>query len=422
MTKTDVLSSAMADEQIAKLEARKVEIAESVEQRKAEFDESDVEKRDSILSEVEEMTSEAKSIDDEIAEMEETRNELKEQEERMSIVNNVTTKKVEERKSQVMENIDVRSTPEFVHTWREAVMSGDERALRSLEKRDGTPLLTTMNSGTAPIPTYLQGKVEAAWERLSILNELSISNYKGIVAVPYEVSATGAAFHTEGAEAPTEEELVIGQTLLQPVMIKKWLRVSDEVQALTDEQFMDYVADEIIYQVNLFLEGAVVASSAAAGVKGIINSSLAESVASALSFNSMNEGLAELVEAFDPVVIVNRKTFFANIMGLTDLQGRPIYQIAADNAGKPRYYVNGLRVLFSNALADYTTASDDDPWAIVGDLKAYRLNLPEGRIPSVLYDPYTEAEADMNKYVGRILAAGDIVRPKAIAVLTKPGE
>ena len=409
-----MLNSAMVEERMTEIAERRNAIVDEIDAKKEEFESSDTETRDTILNDVEELTKEAEDLDNEAKDLEEQRSTFKAQEERMSLSANLTKIKIEERKNQMENTVDVRSTPEFVHAWREAVQNGDDKNMRAL--------LTTMNSGTAPVPTYLQGRVETAWERLSILNEVSITNFKGIVAVPYEVSATAADFHDEGDEAPTEETLVIGQVILQPATIKKWLRVTTEVAALTDEQFMDYIADEIIYQINLFMEGAIVASSNASGVKGIINSSLAETVSAALGFNAMNEGLAELTEAFDPVVIVNRKTFFGGIMGLTDLQGRPIYQIAADNAGKPQYYVNGLRVLFSNALDAYDDAAEDAAWAIVGDLKAYRLNLPDGRVPSVLYDPYTEAEADLDKYVGKILAAGDVVRPKAIAVLTKPGE
>lgn len=407
------LNSAMVEERMNEIVTRKNEIVDEVEAKKEEFESADTDKRDALLDEVEKLTEEANSIDEEVKDLEEQRNTLKAQEERMSLTNSLSKIAIEERKDQIkMENnIDVRNTPEFIHEWRKAVMSGDDTNFRAL--------LTTMAEGTAPVPTYLQGRVEASWERLAILNELTITNFKGIVAVPYEASASPAVFHTEGSGAVQEEVLVIGQTLLQPVMLKKYLRVSDEVESLTDEQFMDYVADEIIYQINLLAETSVVSRNAQTGIVGMTNSDLAVSVTSALTFNSINEGLAELKEAIDPVVIMNRKTFFSNIMGLTDLQQRPIYQIATDNASRPAYFVNGVRVLFSNGLKDYATASAGDPWAIVGDLRAYRLNLPNGRIPTVLYDPYTQSEQDMNKYVGKLLAAGDIVRPDAIAVLKK---
>lgn len=406
-----MLNSAMVEERMTEIAERRNAIVDEIDSKKAEFEEADTEKRDELLNDVEALTKEAEDLDNEAKDLEEQRNTFKAQEERMSLSANLSKVKIEERKTQ-MENVDVRSTPEFVKAWRKAVEEGDEKSMRSL--------LTTMNEGTAPVPTYLQGRVEATWERLSLLNEVSITNFKGILAVPYEASVTGAAIHTEGDEtAPAEEVLTIGQTLLQPAMIKKWLRVSDEVESLSDTEFMNYIADEIIYQINLFLETAIVSSNASKGVKGIINSALAVSVTDALDFNSMNVGLANLIEAIDPVVIVNRKTFFSNIMGLTDLQQRPIYQIAADNAGKPQYFVNGVRVLFNNGLKAYDNASAGEAWAVVGDMKAYRLNLPDGRIPTVLYDPYTDAEHDLNKYVGKLLAAGDVVRPNSIAVLKK---
>lgn len=409
------LNSAMVEERMTEVAERRNAIVDEIASKKAEFDEADVEKREELLNDVEALTKEADELDNETKDLEEQRSTLKAQEERMSLAKNLEKTVIEERKTQ-MENVEVRNTPEFVHAWREAVMSGDDKNMRALF----TTMKTTEPAGTAPIPTYLQGRVESSWERLSILNEVSITNFKGIVAVPYEVSASGAQIHNEGGDPVTEEALTIGQVLLQPKMIKKYLRVSDEVESLTDEQFMDYVADEIIYQINLFLEKAVVSSGASAGVKGMAYSNLAVPVETTLSFNSINEGLAELVEAFDPVVIMNRKTFYKNIMGLTDLQQRPIYQIATDNAGRPQYFINGVRVLFSNGLDPYDDLLEGGAWAVVGDLRAYRLNLPDGRIPTVLYDPYTQAESDMNKYVGKLLAAGDIVRPKAIAVLQIP--
>lgn len=405
------LNSAMIDERMNEIVTRKNEIVDEVEAKKEEFESADTDKRDALLDEVEKLTEEADKIDEEVKDLEEQRSTLKAQEERMSLTSSLSKIAIEERKDQIkMENIDVRNTPEFIHEWRNAVM-GDDKNFRAL--------LTTLANGTAPVPTYLQGRVEAAWERLGILNEVTITNFKGIVAVPYEVSATPAVFHEEGSGAVEEETLTIGQTLLMPVMLKKYLRVSDEVESLTDEQFMDYVADEIIYQINLLAEASIVSRNAQTGIIGITNADLSVSVSSALSFNSINEGLAALEDVSDPVVIVNRKTFFGNLMGLTDLQGRPIYQIATDNTGRPQYYINGVRVLFSSGLNDYGQIANGDPWAIVGDLRAYRLNLPNGRIPTVLYDPYTQAEQDMNRYVGKLLAAGNVVRPDAIAVLTK---
>lgn len=329
----------------------------------------------------------------------------------MSMVNILSAEAIEARNAQAKE--DKYDTPEYRKAWRNSVMTGSDTEVRAL-------LTDLTDGGQVPVPTYVQSRVEAAWERLSILNELTLSNYKGILAVPYEVSADPANFHVEGTAAPAEENLTLDKVLLSPIMLKKWIRVSDEVMALTDQAFMDYVVDEIIYQINLLLENSVVSRNATDGVVGITNAALTESVSAALDFNAINLGIAELTEVGEPVVIMNRKTFYANVMGLTDLQNRPIFQIATDNQGRARHYINGARVLFTNGLKAYDEAAAEEAWAIVGDLRAYKLNLPEGRMPKVLFDPYTQAEADMNKFVGRLLAAGNVVRPKALAKIVKP--
>lgn len=408
-----ILSSEMAVEEINKRVERKNEIVDEVEAKKEEFESADTDKRDEILEEVEELTKEADQIDEDVKELTEEKEKFEEQEERMSMINVLSAEKVEARKATINTVIDERDTPEYRKAWRHSIMKGDDKEARAL-------LTELAEDGQVPVPTYVQSRVEAAWERLSILNEVSISNYKGILAVPYEISADPANFHVEGAAAPEEEQLTIGKILLSPIMLKKWIRVSDEVMALTDEAFMDYVVDEIIYQINLLLENSVISRNAQDGVVGITNAALTEEVSTALSFNAINAGIAELMEVGDPVVIMNRKTFYSNVMGLTDLQERPIFQIATDNMGRARHYINGARVLFTNGLKAYDEAAANEAWAIVGDLKAYKLNLPESRIPLVLFDPYTQAEYDMNKFVGRLLAAGNVVRPKALAKLVKP--
>lgn len=405
------LNSAMVEERKAEIITRQNEIVDEVEAKKEEFENADTDKRDELLEEVEALTEEADKIDEELKELDEQKEELEKQEERMSLTRSLSKIAIEERKSQTM---DVRTKEQYASEVRSAVIDGNEKELRAL--------LTELVEGTAPVSTYIQDRVETVWEKLAILNEVSVSQYKGILAVPYEVSATPAEFHKEGDPAIEEETLTLGKVLLSPIMIKKMLRVSDEVIALTPTAFLDYLFDEVIYQVNLLLENSVVSRNAQDGVIGITNASLTESVNANLDFNAINTGIAALENVGDAVVVMNRKTFYANIMGLTDLQERPIFQIATDNNGKAMHYINGARVLFTNGLSAYDDAQSGDAWAIVGDLKAYKLNLPESRMPIVLFDRYTEAAADMNRIIGRILAAGNVVRPKALAKLVKGGE
>lgn len=326
-----------------------------------------------------------------------------------------TTEVVEERAEEMNTNFEVEKSvvAEDISSWRKSVMSG-------MEERAGVKSTDT----GVPVPTQFISYVETAWEKIDILDEVTKSRVSGLLKVPYEASADGANWHAEGATAPSEEALTLGVTSLIPRMIKKWVSVTDELEAMTDDEFMRYIADEVVYRVlkkvkDEILMGVGQGSANNEGIVGIATSSLTETVNMALDFNIGNEALALVDGGESPLMYMNRKTFFHNIMGLKDLQGRPIHNIVMDNTGKPQYFVNGIRVKFSDVIKAYDSASANDVYAIVGDFKKFRLNLPMGENVSTLYDPYTLATEDKSRMIGKILVAGAVTAPNAFAKLTK---
>lgn len=412
MTKNEVLSSAMADEQIAKLEARKKEIAESIEQRKAEFEESDVEKRDSILKDVEDMTNEAKDIDSEIAEMEEVRDQFIEQEKRMNIMENVKTENVENRTAPV----DKYDTPEYREAWVNYIKTGNDKELRAAGLSTATD--------NVPVPTIFQGYVETAWYNYGKFSRLVNKSYvAGYLSIPFESAADGAVVHTENADAPNEEEITLGLIELKPAMIKKWISLTDEIMAMAADEFMRYVADELVYRVVLKLDEGIISGaldSNGKGVVGIVGNANTLSYTSAPAFNVINEAIAPLVTFDNLTIAMNPASFFKNVMGLTDQVGRPIYQIAQDNTGKPQYFISGHRVEFTQALPAYDDAQSGQAWAVVGDFRGYRLNMPEGDMVRTLVDPFSLATADKVRMIGRLYAAGNVARLKHFVQIKVP--
>lgn len=409
----EILSSEMALNEINKLNERKNAIATEIEEKRSKFNESDVETREAILTnDIPALQSEAEEIDKQIAELEETRTKFEEQEKRMSLVKNVETEKVEARN----EKTPIESTPAYAEAWKRSIITGDDKEVRALAT-------TTDN---VPIPTIMQGYVETAWEKYGKFSRL-VSNVsiKGYMSIPVEATATGAVWHAEGTSAPNEEALTFGEILLQPKMIKKWITTTDELEALAPEEFMRYLADELVYRVVLELDEAIIRGNGDAngkGVVGIIGNANTVQVTQELGFNSINVAVAELATFDNLVVAMNPRTFFNNIMGLVDTTERPIYQIAADNTGKPQYYINGLRVEFTNAIAAYDSVAAGGAWAVVGDFKGYKLNRPEGEAVKLIHDPFSLAEQDKQKYVARLFAAGNVTRLKHFAQLNKPTE
>lgn len=418
MEKDKFLSAEMVSAEIDKLNTRKNTIASEIEEKRGVFDSADVEQRDAILDEVSALEKEADEITADVAELEELRQKFEEQEQRMSLFHNVETVKVEERKK--METKDRFDTPEYRAAWQRYVLSEGKEI--PAELRDGNATVTT-DLTNVPIPTLMQSYVETAWEKFGKFSQIvSQMSVKGYFKVPIETAADGANWHEENGAAVSAETITLGSVLLAPKMIKKYLPYTDELAAMAPEEFMRYLADELVYRIVKALDDAIInrTDTNGEGVIGIVGNTLTETVAKALDFNAVNEAMPSLITWDNLTIAMNPETFFKNIMSLTDTVQRPIYTVQTSNTGKPQYYFNGQRIEFTNALPAYDDATAGQAWAIVGDFRAYRLNFPEGRTVRVLRDPYTLATEDIVRLIGRLYVAGNIVRPKHFVALTIP--
>ena len=265
-----------------------------------------------------------------------------------------------------------------------------------------------VSGGSVPIPTVIDDYINTAWENARLLSRVRRTSIKGTAKYPFEFSATGAFAHTEGTEvaANTEETLVLGTVSIEPQMLKKWITVTDEVIALKGQAFLDYVWDEIeerIFEladatlINAIKNAPAVATKSAAGVRAL--------TPSAIDASTIFNALAELKNAAtNPVAIMNKQTYFNQFMALKDLQERPIYDIVSAN-GRPSYYITGVEVIFDNTLAAGTNAE-----IIVGDLRGAIANFPDGEEVKFVNDPYSLAEQDKVKIVGKMYVGIGVVR------------
>lgn len=314
--------------------------------------------------------------------------------------------KVEEKKMPDLK--EVRSSEAYVNAYAEYIKTNDDKEVRAL-------LTDLVQDGTVPVPTFIDDRIATAWERSNLISRVRRTSIKGTAKYPFEFSATGAFVHTEGepVAANTEEQLEIGTVSIEPKMLKKWITISDEVMALKGQMFLDYIYDEIEYRILLLADSQVVSAIKAAPAAATISAAGVRALTpAAFDQNTIFSALAELAPgAQNPVAIMNKKTYFNTFMALMDTTKRPIYDIVSAN-GRPSYYINGVEVLFDNTL----TA---DTEVIVGDLDGVVMNLPEGREVSFVTDPYSLAEQDMVKIVGKMYAGIGVVRDGYFVKVTK---
>lgn len=294
---------------------------------------------------------------------------------------------VEERTTK-MTDIEIRKSPEYLDAWVEYQKGRASEEQRALLTENAT-------NGTIAVPVYVEDTIHTAWESNELVRRVRRTSFPGILKVGVEMEAGPARVHTEGAAAISEEELEIAYVELIPHMVKKMVRFSDEVLDMRGQAFVDYIFDEIEYQI-VKLIGTVLIQAAVADSTGIVAEQTAAGAALTTADIINAEGLLG-GEATNPVVITTR----ANAAAL---------KAAALSAGYAYDPFDGMEVLYCDTIALGTS------FALVADLSGFQINTPNGDQVQFKFDDMTEAAADIVRVIGRlyvgfgIVAMGKIVR------------
>ena len=187
------------------------------------------------------------------------------------------------------------------------------------------------------------------------------------------------------------------------------IRISDEAIDLGGEDFLRYIYDEITYRILKELVAQLVAdvtSAQASNGTDHIGVPVVKVAPGVMVLPNAATNLSE--EATDLCVVMNR---------LTEAKFNTAYasgQFAIDPFA-------GFTKVYCSALPAYDAASENDCYAIVGDLKGLQVNYPAGEGIVIKWDDLSLAEDDLVKVVGRQYAGHDITAPGCLVKLTKPG-
>ena len=292
-----------------------------------------------------------------------------------------------------MTNKEIRNTPEYIEAFAKYVKTGKDAECRALLTENAT-------DGVVPVPELVESRVRQAWENDKIFSRVSKTFVRGNLKVGFEASATDASVHEEGADAPQEEELILGIVNLVPEYLKKWIKVSDKVLAMGAEEFLAYVYDEIAYKIVKLAADIVVSEIANAPAQSTTSAVGVAQIESEVDIDAIIDAIAQLGdEAEDPVFIASGPTIAA----------------VKKEAVRLNYAMDPFQGLEPIQKKGVTGA-------IVGDLAGVQANLPEGDSVRFIFDEYTYAEDDLVKIVGKMLAAIKIVGPEMFAYITGTAE
>ena len=373
---------------------------EELESRQAEI--AGMSTEEAATEEIEARANELEAIR---AELEARRQAAAEAEEaRKAVENGAGEVKEEKQEEKRMEVSEIRNTPEYINAYANYIKTG-----RDTECRDVLLSKNASAGGQLPVPDMLESIIKTAWERNEFLSRVRKTYFRGNVRVPFELSATGAWVHAEGTTGLTEEAITIGIVELKPENIKKWIRISDEAIDLGGEDFLRYIYDEITYRILKELVAQLVADVTGASASNgtdHIGVPVVKIAPGVMVLPNAATNLSE--EATDLCVVMNR---------LSEAKFNTAYasgQFAIDPFA-------GFTKVYCSALPAYDAASENDCYAIVGDLKGLQVNYPAGEGIVIKWDDLSLAEDDLVKVVGRQYAGHDITAPGCLVKLTKPG-
>ena len=362
-----------------------------------------LERRTAIASEIEvdgadldALEAEARSINDELERRKAIEHEKAELREKIADGEGENIKNFkEEVHTMTME--EIRASHEYNVAYANYIKTGKDDECRAL--------LTEIVSGSVPVATYVADRISTAWNKLGIMALVKKTYVRGILKVGFEKSATAATVHTESTTAVTEETLELGAVELSPVSIKKWISVSDEALDLSGEAFLDYIVDELTYQIAKKAQALLISKITALSTTIATNAVSVGKIAANPAMGTVAQALGTLSDdAANPVLIMNKGTW----------SKFKAAQYAGNFAADP---FEGCDVYFDNTLPVAATTTTD-VYMIVGDPAiGAQANFPNGEEITIKRDDLSLAEKDLVKFVGRQYVGMGVIADKAFCLV-----
>lgn len=319
------------------------------------------------------------------------RNEIEERAKAVKAVAEGAGTEIEIRKERdKMPTKEIRNSREYIEAFAKYVKTGKDAECRAL-------LTENVTGGKVPVPEFVENRVRQAWENDEIFSRVAKTYVKGNLKVGFEISATDAAVHVEGTNAPAEETLVLGIVTMVPQNIKKWITVSDEVLSLGAEDFLAYIYDELAYKIIQKAADLVVAAIENAPAEATATQVGVAQITGEVTASTIIDAVAALGDNARNIAFIASGSTIANVRKAA---------LSASYAYDP---FAGLTVIKKDGVTG----------AIVGDLSGVQANLPDGDAVTFKFDDLSLSEKDMVKIVGKLYAAIALVGPGMFAVIAE---
>jgi HK97 family phage major capsid protein len=433
MTKSELLKKINDYTEEASKKTARIETIKS----KEAITEADVKVAEELSKEVEKTNAEVNELNKEL-----TERNIRERE------NAAAVKRLLENTQNDFEAVKAKvgavdnESKEYAVEFTKAMVEGEEALNRFVKNKHGvsnfTKVLGTtdqngMDDFGAIIPTYISNTIQHQMEHYgNLIEHCEVVTVRGISRLLIETLATDPNWHGENTPEDPEERITIEGVAINPRMIKKHISVTDELMYSTGMELMNYIRNEFIRKILVFVEKNIISGeyNNGKGILGLTTEAKAPTIAVegdptesiyvkkleavALAADTAPK-LLSLIDGENEVIFMNKKTYRANYQTLLDTTGKPIFGTNLNG----QIEMQGVPVKFTSALKPFNKAEANEPVMIAMAKNAFTLNAPNGMNPIFMIDPYTKMTEDKTRVLGKLFICGRPAKIEGAAVLLK---
>lgn len=274
----------------------------------------------------------------------------------------------EEKKMEIEKMLD-HSSDEYRNAWLKNLQG---KELNEVEKR-------ALTGGTSALPEATANKVvEILVDTVPLLNEIELFRMPGSINIAVEVTAPGATREAAGGTV-TESTAVLRQVTLAGYNMNAFIRLGADLVQQAVSAFEDWLTRKLADAIGNEIENLIVNGDGSGDPKGIdkyvatwdvsngTGVAWTGSGGAALAVIDLDAAIGLLPAKYDreSKFVMSKKTFYTNVVNLTDVNNLPVVERDGRN-----FYVRGYPVVFSNYVAAGTIFFGDFKRGMVGNLSS----------------------------------------------------
>lgn len=261
-------------------------------------------------------------------------------------------------------------------------------------------------AGAGPVvPEELQADIiSKAKEYAPILNEVELLNVNGGVRFAVEGDNAAADVHTELAKITPADDTMV-EVVLSAYELTKLIQISAAVKSMALASFESWLIEKLGEAIAMKAESLIFNGTGSSQAQGILTVKSTPDYASITADNvfgligSLKSGYAR-----NGKIVVNRKTFFTQILPLELTVGNEVVKVATGEA-TGEYRILGADVLFTDSVSDGVV--------IYGDFKKYVANFAA---PQEVISQF-DIDTNSYKYLGSAVFDGKVALAEAFVTI-----